>query len=156
MNEILACRGCRRNLTDDAGCALCLPVKPHLVVSSEAPDGTLSLSAVAADTVNLLKWQVAKMLDAQRGTDNYDPKVAAEARAVATTIAKLLDASRKVVQDGAEAVTAMPFKERAELFTKWAGSLPAVYRRKLIQGLQALDNPEPDAPEAPEDTAYEH
>jgi hypothetical protein len=133
MNETLACRGCRHPLTSDAGCALCLGVKAHLVVLGSTDDDNVSLAVVAQETVALLRKQL-KHLKGKAKT-GYNPEDAYEARAVANTLAKLLDSARKIVQDGADAVSAMSFQERAALFMEWTSSLPSVYRRRLIDQL---------------------
>lgn len=135
MNETLACRGCRHPLTSDLGCALCLGVKPHLVVSSAVDEDSVPLATVASEAVGMLRKQLTHLKSQVRL--GYNPELAGEVRAIANTLAKLLDSARKVVQDGADAVDAMSFQERAALFTEWTGSLPAVYRRKLIESLVA-------------------
>lgn len=137
MNETLACRGCRHQLTSDAGCALCLGVKPHLVVSAAVDEDAVSLATVATEAVSILRKQMAHVKTQVRSMPTYDPLLAQEARAIANTLAKLLDSARKVVQDGADAVSAMSFEERANLFLEWTGSLPGVYRRRLIERLMA-------------------
>lgn len=135
MNEVLACRGCHRMLTSDAGCALCLPVKPHLVVVSAVDDDAVPLAVVASEAVGVLRKQLTQLKMAQKATTTYDAALASESRSVASVLAKLLDSARKVVQDGADAVGAMSFQERAALFLEWTGSLPGAYRRKLITDL---------------------
>lgn len=117
--EILACRGCRHPLSSDAGCELCLGVKRHLIVQS-ADDDSVPLHVIATETVAVLRTQL-------KGT-----KDANEQRAIASTIAKVLDASRKVIQDGADAVEAMSFQEKAQLFLDWTAGLPGAYRNKLV------------------------
>lgn len=134
MAEILACRGCHHTLNSDAGCALCLSVKPHLVVLSAVDEDAVPLAVVANEAVTLLRRQLTHLKGvAKNGI--YDPIMASEARSVANTLAKLLDSARKVVQDGADAVSTMSFQERAALFLEWTGSLPGAYRRKLIEQL---------------------
>lgn len=135
MNETLSCRGCRHLLTSDAGCALCLGVKPHLVVSASVDEDSVPLATVASEAVSILRRQLIHLKGAIKLSPEYDYGQASEARAVATAIAKLLDSARKVVQDGAEAVGAMSFQERANLFMEWTSSLPGVYRRKIIENL---------------------
>lgn len=135
MNEVLACRGCRHILASDAGCALCLPVKPHLVVVSAVDEDSVPLATVASEAVSLLRKQLTHLKSQARLNPGYNAIEANEARAVANTLAKLLDSARKVVQDGADAVGAMSFQERANLFMEWTGSLPGAYRRKLIEQL---------------------
>ncbi len=152
MTETLSCRGCHHALTSDAGCALCLPIKPHLVVSAAVDEDAVPLALVAQEAVVVLRKQLqAVKSQAKAGGLAYDPLLAAEARSIANTIAKVLDSARKVVQDGAEAVESMSFQEKAALFLEWTGSLPGAYRRRLIeslmgQGAQAKEEPPHDRP----------
>lgn len=136
MSEILACRGCRHPLTSDAGCALCLPMKPHLVVSSAVDEDAVPLATVAGEAVSLLRKQLEYNKNQTKLiAPSYDPVLANEARAIANTLAKLLDSARKVVQDGADAVGSMSFQEKAALFMEWAATLPGAYRRRLVEQL---------------------
>jgi len=146
MNEVLACRGCHHTLVSDAGCALCLPVKPHLVVLSAVDDDAVPLATVASEAVSVLRKQLTQLKNKQKLTPNYNAADASEVRAVANTLAKLLDSARKVVQDGADAVGAMSFQERAALFLEWTGSLPGAYRRKIIADLLAQQSARVEAP----------
>lgn len=135
MAEILACRGCRHELTSDAGCALCLPVKPHLVVASAVDEDSVSLATVAGEAVSMLRKQLLRAKQAEKLSVAYDPLLAGDVRAIANTLAKVLDSARKVVQDGADAVGAMSFQEKAALFLEWTATLPGAYRRRLIERL---------------------
>lgn len=137
MNEVLACRGCRRELNSDAGCAICLPIKPHLIVASAVDEDAVPLATVATEAVSLLRKQLTQLKLAQKRATTYDHVVANETRSVANTLAKLLDSARKVVQDGADAVSAMSFPERKALFLEWTGSLPGAFRRRIIEDLLA-------------------
>lgn len=148
MYEVLACRGCRHTLASDAGCALCLPVKPHLVCVSAVDDDAVPLATVATEAVGILRKQLTQLRNQQKLTTEYNPTVAGETRAVANALAKLLDSARKVVQDGADAVSAMSFQERAALFLEWTGSLPGAHRRKLIEQLLAQNQAKADLAEA--------
>lgn len=134
MSETLACRGCRHELVEDAGCALCLPVKPHLIVTSAVDEDAVPLAVVAGEAVSLLRKQLTHLKSKSR-LNAYDPLDANEARAVANTLAKLLDSARKVVQDGADAVGSMSFQEKMALFLEWSATLPGAYRRRLIESL---------------------
>ena len=153
MVETLACRGCHHPLASDAGCALCLPVKPHLVVLAAVDEESVPLALVAQEAVVVLRKQLqAVKAKAKAGGLDYDPILAAEARSIANTVAKVLDSARKVVQDGAEAVESMSFQEKAALFLEWTGSLPGAYRRRLIESLMGqgthgpLEEPPHDRP----------
>lgn len=135
MNEILACRCCHHPLAADVGCAICMPIKPNLVVMSAVDEDAVPLAVIASETVSVLRKQLTQVKRATTGA--YDPVLANETRAIANSIAKVLDSARKVIQDGADAVGAMSFQERSNLFLEWTGSLPGVYRRKLIEKLIA-------------------
>lgn len=143
MTEILACRGCRRALTEDAGCELCLGVKRHLIVAAQADEDNVPLAVVASEAVTLLRTQLTRARNMQKASSTYDPLLAGEARAIANVLAKLLDSARKVVQDGSDAVTAMSFQEKAALFLEWTRSLPGPYRRRLIESLIAQGSEHP-------------
>jgi hypothetical protein len=151
MNESLACRGCRHLLTSEAGCALCLGVKPHLIISSTVDEDAGSLAEVATEAVAMLRKQLKHVKQASKLAAAYDPEISAEARAIANTLAKLLDSARKVVQDGADAVGTMSMQEQAALFLEWSAKLPGVYRRRLMSSMmdQADRVPETEVEDAP-------
>jgi len=135
MMETLTCRGCRHPLTSEAGCSLCLPVKKHLIVTAEADDDSVPLATVASEAVGLLRSQLTKARNANKAAVTFDPIIAQEARSIANVLAKLIDSARKVIQDGADAVDAMSFQEKAALFLEWTRSLPGPYRRRLIDSM---------------------
>jgi hypothetical protein len=131
-SEQLACRLCHFPLTSDAGCAGCLPVKANLVVVSAIDEDAVPLAVVAAEAVGLLRKQLKMAKATQDKSSQYDPILGQETRSITNAIAKLLDSSRKLVEDGANAVEAMSFQEKAALFLEWTGTLPGPYRRRLI------------------------
>ena len=138
MAETLICRGCHRALQDDAGCALCLPVKPHLMpADAVVDDDTVPLAQLAQEAASLLRRQLKQLQVEQRTCKTYNAAVAHESRQHASALSKLLDSARKVVEDGADAVQAMSLQERIALFVEWFGQLPAVYRKRLLEQLQA-------------------
>src|SRR5262245_49849871 len=53
MAETIACRGCRRPIVSEEGCALCLDFKRNLVVEGDMEN--VPLAKLAGDTVRLLK-----------------------------------------------------------------------------------------------------
>lgn len=131
--NILACRACRRPLTDKEGCQLCGPIRRHLVVVGEREEEAPSLFKVSSDAVRSLQEQVrhyAKALKAATQVDDQE-KYRALQRSVAGALSKLLDSARKLQQDGVDAIEAMTFPERAKLFVDWYLSLPGIYRDKL-------------------------
>lgn len=136
MAEMLSCRMCRHPLTVESGCVVCLPVKEHLIVSAD--DGAqIPLAVVATQGIGMLQRQLAALDKAQSGARAYDPVLANETRAVTNAIAKLADSTRKLIQDGADAVEAMSFQEKAALFLEWTASLPSAYRRRLVTQVEA-------------------
>jgi hypothetical protein len=135
-NETLACRGCHFPLTSESGCALCLPVKPHLVVTSAVDDDSPPLAVVAAEAVSLLRKQLKQAKALSEQATVYDPILGSETRSITNAISKLMDSTRKVVDDGAHAVAAMGFQEKANLFLEWTASLPGPYRRRLIDQME--------------------
>ena len=135
MNEVLVCRGCHHSLLDEAGCALCLGVKPHLMPVDAVEDEAVPLAQLAQESATLLRSQLKQLKVMQKATKSYDPALSKESREHSNALAKLLDASRKVVQDGIDAVEVMSFKERADLFKDWFSTLPPAYRRQLHEEL---------------------
>jgi hypothetical protein len=131
MAEAIACRGCHRPLIDEAGCALCLPVKPHLIPLEVTDEDAVPLAQLATETATLLRSQLKQLKAWQKVSPEYNMAVANESRAHAAALAKLLDSARKVIQDGADAVDSMTFQEKAALFKEWFRTLPPAYRRQL-------------------------
>lgn len=137
MAETLVCRGCHKPLQDDDGCALCLPVKPHLMPGDAVvDDDTIPLAQLAQETAGLLRRQLKQLQVEQRARKTYDAALAHESRQHSNALSKLLDSARKVVEDGADAVQAMSIQERIALFVEWFRQLPAVYRKRLLEQLQ--------------------
>jgi hypothetical protein len=139
LNE-LACRGCRKALLAPAGCALCDPIRKHLIVLNESEEERPSLATVSAEAVNALRAQLRAYKDQLAVKDLKPADVASihdKQRAVAGALSKLLDAARKIQGDGLAAVERMSFKERAELFVEWFMTLPAAYRAQLKEQIEA-------------------
>lgn len=134
MAEVIACRGCRHPITADQGCALCSPVKKHLVVEGEDEE-TVPLAKMAGETLRLMRTDLKRLQKIQAKADEYNAAQAMEARRIAGAISKLMDSARKVIQDGVDAVEAMSFQERAELLVSWFESLPPAYRRKIFDAM---------------------
>lgn len=134
---MLACRGCRRPLSAAEGCALCAPVKRHLVAVDEDADEAPSLAGTATEVVAALRAQLRHV----RGVLKADPNSDAEGRLIGlgNTAAKVLESARKLQQDGVQAIEAMSFAERAELFVTWFSTLPPAYRSALREKLEAWE-----------------
>lgn len=133
--ERLFCRLCRKPLSGDEGCAVCSTIKNNMVCEDDGE--TESLASVAGETVRLMKSQLRQLQAKQTRSPEYDPKLASETRAHAGALARVLEAARKVIQDGVDAVDAMSLKEKAELLVEWFVSLPPTYRRKIHAELSA-------------------
>lgn len=139
MAEVLACRACRRPLVAEGGCAICTDIKRNLVVEGDTEN--VPLAKLAGDTVRLLKTDLYRLELMQAKDRVYNPTLAAEGRRLSGAIAKLLDSTRKVIQDGVDAVEALSFQERAEILVAWFETLPPAYRRKIFEDLAKLVGP---------------
>lgn len=157
MNE-LACRGCRKPLVAQSGCALCDPVRKHLVVLGETEEERPSLATVSTEAVNALRAQLRVYKEQLAADPRLGPgdlaRIHEAQRSVAGALSKLLDAARKIQGDGLAAVERMSFKERAELFVEWFLTLPNVYQAQLLEQIDAhrqawLQVAGPDAGPAP-------
>jgi hypothetical protein len=114
-------------------------VKPHLIVASAVDEDAVPLAVVASEAVGMLRAQLARIKSDMKTKPAEYVTLAAEARNIANTIAKVLDAARKVMEDGAAVVDAMSFQEKAALIIEWTASLPSVYRRRLITQMMEQD-----------------
>ena len=134
MSEILVCRACQNELVSPEFCAICELCKKNLVISDDGDPE--SLAKVAGGMVRLMATQLRQLRGLQNKTrGRYDEKLVSETRKHAGSLAKLLDSARKVINDGVEAVEALSFQEKAELFEAWFMELPNAYRRTLLNGL---------------------
>lgn len=128
---MLACRACRVPINAANGCAICLPMRHNLVVFGEDETEKPSLSGTAQLGVEMLNRQmrdVEKLLKANPGSTNAEGRLLK----LANTAAKLLETSRKLVQDGVSAVETMSFREQCELFVGWFTSLAPAYRADVM------------------------
>lgn len=135
---MFACRLCRVPLSASEGCASCNPMRRNLVVVGETEDERPSLSGVSAETVAVLRAQVSHL----RASLKDDPDdEAAHKRFIATSnaLAKIIGEARKLQDDGAAAVEAMSFQERAAMFIEWVTTLPPAYRRNLREQLDDFE-----------------
>lgn len=96
-----------------------------------ADEDMVPLAQLASEAATLLRAQLKQLKLVQKASSGYDAVLANESRAHAAALAKLLDAARKVIQDGADAVDVMSFQEKALLFVEWFASLPPAYKRSL-------------------------
>jgi hypothetical protein len=130
-----ACRSCRipLNATSD-GCALCCVVRRNLVVVGESEADRPSLAGVGNEVVRELRKQLHHVGLILKEDPN-NAKAAPRLISIANTVSKVLESVRKLQEDGKDAVNAMSFGERADLFVRWACDLPAAYRRSLLERL---------------------
>lgn len=96
-----------------------------------ADEDAVPLAQLAQETASLLRAQLKQLKVKQKQANGYEADLANESRAHANALSKLLDASRKVIADGADAVDAMSLQEKTALFLEWFGSMPPAYRRRL-------------------------
>jgi hypothetical protein len=141
----LACRGCRVRVDANGGCALCSPLKRNLVAIDEDRDESPALSEVGSETVAALR---SLLRTARRDLEaKGDGPAAKRARALApdrivkvgNSLAKVLEAARKLQGDGISAIQAMSFVERAELFLSWYAALPPPYREHVREGQAKME-----------------
>ncbi len=126
----LACRLCKVPIAASHGCDVCETMRRNLTVVGEDEDDRPSLSGTAAEVVAVLRDQTVNV----RGRLKLNPlSMVDEKRALAlgNTLAKVLESSRKLMQDGKDAVENMSFQERAELFVTWYVALPPAYRQNV-------------------------
>ncbi len=121
---------CRVALSAVAGCAVCDPLRKHLVVVGEDEEDRPSLSGTASEAVAMLRAQLKAV---RRDLDNNPASMIAEKRGIALSnaLAKLLETARKMQADGTAAVESLSFQERKELFIGWYADLAPVYRNSV-------------------------
>lgn len=131
---MLTCRNCRKNVSADDGCAICLPLKAQLVNEGEDESDRPSLSDVGAETVAALRYALRRANDRMRDRDLEEKLrgwATADVLRIGNTVAKVLEAARKLQTDGLAAIRNMSFLERAELFLVWYADLAPAYRHKV-------------------------
>lgn len=135
---ILACRNCRVAISSGEGCAICLDFKKHLVNTDESADLAPSLSEVGSEAVSGLRAQI-KHLKALAKDNPDDADTRKDMVLCINALAKLLEAARKLQDDGISAVRNMSFLERAKLFVSWYADLPPSYRTQVRQQVEAYE-----------------
>lgn len=135
---MLACRACRVAINAAKGCAICDPVRQNLVVVGEDEADKPSLSGTASLGVELLNRQLR---DVQSDLKANPKSPAAENRLMklANTASKLLETSRKLIQDGVSAVETLSFREQCELFVTWVSGLAPAYRAEVLSKLMEFE-----------------
>lgn len=127
---MLACRLCRVPLTATVGCAVCDPMRRNLVVVGEDEEDRPSLSGTASEVVAVLRARVQHTKAALQAAPN-DLDAERRAMALGNTLAKVLEAARKLTQDGLALVENLSFQERKELFVGWYTELAPAYRNAV-------------------------
>jgi hypothetical protein len=135
---MLACRACRVPIAAAKGCAICDPVRTNLVVVGEDEDDKPSLSGTASLGVSILNRQLR---DVEKNLKANGRSVTDEKRAIALTnaISKLLETSRKLMQDGVDLMETYSFREQAELFVGWFANLSPPYRADVMAKFAAFE-----------------
>jgi hypothetical protein len=131
---MLACRTCRFPLSSNEGCALCLPIKPNLIAEDEDAETKPGLAEVGSEIVAELRYALrqAKKLARDEKAEEMDRfRATTLILKIGNTAAKVLEAARKLQNDGVSAIQIMSFLERAELFIGWYTALPPPYRANI-------------------------
>lgn len=133
-----SCRLCRVNLAAKSGCVVCDPIRPHIVFADEQD---VSLAEVSKETVKALQEQLRGYKQDLRHQKDPEAKeeINAAVRAVAATLGKVLDASRKIQDDGLKAVELMSAKEKMDLFEAYYLALPPIVRARFMVQLQEAE-----------------
>jgi hypothetical protein len=132
-----SCRLCRVSLAASKGCAVCDAVRPHIVVA-ESED--VSLAEVSRETVKALQEQLRAYKEVLRDCQVKEREGWRESvRSVASTLSKVLDAARKLQEDGVKAVELMSTREKMDLFEAYYVQLPPAVRVRFMAQLQAAD-----------------
>jgi hypothetical protein len=136
----LACRNCRVPLTAQVGCAICNDIRPHLISTDEMADLAPSLAEVGSESVAALRTQVRVHKQALRDDAlALDTDLNKTLVLLTNAVAKVLEAARKLQDDGIAAVRNMSFIERAKLFIGWFASLPPNYRVQVKDQIEKFE-----------------
>lgn len=131
---MLICRPCRTPLVALTGCAVCLPMKPQIMDDEQDEATRPSLSDVGSEAVNALRAMLREGRDLLRDK-GAGPRERAIAHNLvvktANSLAKVLEAARKLQTDGLAAIRNMSFPERAQLYIEWYTGLAASFRGNL-------------------------
>lgn len=148
-----ACRACRVPLSAASGCAVCDPIRKHLVALDENEDEAPALSTVGAEAVRALRTTLKKAtaVMADKTATVAENQAATNVMFRATNaLAKILEAARKLQSDGLAAVQAMSFMERAKLFIGWYAALPPPHREQVQKAMAKWEGSQAEPRELPE------
>lgn len=127
---MLACRICRIPMEAPQGCQICNPIRNNLIAVGENEEDKPSLAGVAQEVVSDIKLRL-KLIRAEEPTVDNERRLLG----LANTAAKVLESARKLQADGIDAVAAMSFTERTDLFLTWYTNLPPAYRGSVREKL---------------------
>lgn len=133
-----SCNKCRQPLQAAKGCAICDPIRPFLTV---AISEDVSLTEVSKAAVRALQEQLEGY---KAALTDPSPKarlepIRANVRAAASCLAKLLDTSRKIQDDGIKAIELMSTREQMDLFKHFYTTLPPAVRSRFLADLQLAE-----------------
>lgn len=133
-----SCRACSRPLQASEGCSMCKDLKRIIVVTGE--EEISPLDAVQRN-VRLLDTQLRDYEKAQTSAKDPDTREACReaVRQVASKLAQLADAHRKLAEKRQEAVEAMTLAEQKVLFAEWFRSLTPKHRQEVVAALAASE-----------------
>lgn len=135
---MLACRLCKVAINAAKGCAHCDPVRANLVVVGEDEADRPSLSGTASLGNELLNRQL-RQVDKELKDNPRSASAEARLLKLSAAAAKLLETSRKLIQDGVSAVETMSFREQCELFVTWVSGLAPAYRADVLSKLMEFE-----------------
>ncbi len=143
MSTVYGCRGCRNPIHSGASCALCQGFKKNLVLLGDSPvDDGVDLGDMATETLRLQQSILRGLRLQQKALPQGAPVPAELLRAVnslSRTIANMVDATRKVRQEGVAAMQGMSFQDKLDLFIGWLEELTPVHRKHVFAEMQAAD-----------------
>jgi hypothetical protein len=149
----LACRNCRVPIMAESGCAICASFKAQLVAVDESEDERPSLSEVGSSVVADLQYArrvASKIMRDETASDDDRLNATARILKIGNTASKVLEAARKLQNDGLAVIQTMSFIERAKIFITWYTELPPPYRVQLRDKMQAWEDDVRKALPAPE------
>jgi hypothetical protein len=138
---MLACRACRIPLNADSGCALCNPIRKHLVLVGEDEDDRPSLSATGGEIVSALRKRLKAVDGALKHENDQDKIESLERRliAIGNSASRVLESARKIQVDAVNVMDNMSFAEKAELFVEWVINLTPDYRKAFMVKMNELE-----------------
>lgn len=128
------CRLCQYNLRAEAGCDVCLPVKPNLIwpVMHEV-EATETAKALSQYTARMLRRQLKK-LEQTVNQPGYDSDCTKEIVALSKALTQLTDQVRKIEDREHERVAALGFEEQVRLIVyQFFAQLPEQHQRNMLQ-----------------------